>query len=416
VIYDTSGVARSFKPSASEVKTVGELIDLINDAGFGVTARINDAGDGIALVDTLAGSHELRVQDVGSGTAARDLHLLGTAVDSTENNQPAKVIDGSQTVQVEIGAEDTLADVATKINAAGAGVRASIFSVGSGAQPFRLSLASEVAGAAGRLVVDGAGTGVEFSETAAARDALLVFGSNDAGQGVLVSSPQNTFNNVIDGLSLTVKGASDAAVTVSVASTDSDLVSTVKTFVDQYNGLVQKLDEYTFYNEAENKKGPLFGSNEALRVETELASLASGRILGAGSIRSLAEVGISVTEDGALELDEDKLKASFAADPEAVEQFFTDEDNGVSARFHRLIETLAGEGSSLLVERNSVLSQKVETNQKRIDAFTARLDIQRERLLKQFFAMESAIGKLQNNLSAINRIAPLPPLTLRNSN
>jgi flagellar hook-associated protein 2 len=361
------------------------------------------------------GSQSLRVQDVGSGTAARDLHLLGTAVAATENGQPAQVIDGSQTVRIDIDADDTLADVVTKINSAGAGVRASIFSVGAGAQPHRLSLLSEVAGAAGRLVIDGAGTGFEFSETAAARDALLVFGSNDAGQGVLVASSKNTFDNVIDGLILTVQGASADPVTVSVASTDSDLVSSVKSFVEQYNGLMKKLDEYTFYNELENKKGALFGSNEALRVESELASLASGRIFGAGSIRSLAEVGINVSDDGALELDEDKLKARFAADSEALEQFFTDEDHGVSARFHRLIETLAGEGSSLLVDRNTALSRKVEVNQERIDLWTARLDLQRERLLKQFFNMEAAIGKLQSNLSAINRIAPLPPLTLRQS-
>jgi flagellar hook-associated protein 2 len=49
VIYDSSGVARSFKPLASELKSIGELIDEINDAGFGVTARINDTGDGIAI-------------------------------------------------------------------------------------------------------------------------------------------------------------------------------------------------------------------------------------------------------------------------------------------------------------------------------------------------------------------------------
>jgi flagellar hook-associated protein 2 len=414
IIYNSQGVARSFKPVASGVRTIGGLIEMINDAGFGVTARINEAGDGIALVDTVGGSQSLRVAEAGSGTAARDLHLLGTAVTATENGQPAQVLDGSHTVRVQIGAEDTLADLVAKINAAGAGVKASNFSVGAGAKPHRLSLLSDVAGTAGRLVVEGAG--LQFSEAAAARDALVVFGANDAGQGLLITSPQNTFNDLIGGLSLTIKGASAEPVTVNVGSTDSDLVGAIKTFVEQYNGLVKKIDEYTFFNEAESKTGVLFGSHETLRIESDLGRLASGRIFGAGPIQSLAEVGVSIGDNGTLVLDEEKLKARFASDPQAVEQFFADEQNGVSARFHKLLESLAGANSSLLVDRNTALSRKVETNQQRIDAWTLRLDLQRERLLKQFYNMEAAIGKLQTNLTAINRIAPLPPLTARRSN
>jgi flagellar hook-associated protein 2 len=53
----------------------------------------------------------------------------------------------------------------------------------------------------------------------------------------------------------------------------------------------------------------------------------------------------------------------------------------------------------------------VEVNEERIESWNERLEFQRERLLKQFFNMEAAIGKLQANMNAINRIAPLPALT-----
>lgn len=411
LVFNSKGVAKTFKPSTSGVETMGDLIDLINEGGIGVAARINDAGDGIALIDTAGGEGSLRVQEVGSGTTARDLHLLGTATASTENGQPAQVLDGSTTIKVTLDNDDTLDDLVKKINDAHAGVAASVFSSGAGAQPYRLSLLSETQGRAGRLVVDATGAGFDFNEIAAARDALLVYGSSDHGSGVLVSSSENTFTGVIEGLSLTVKGPSTDPVTIDVAGTDSDVVSTVKTFVEQYNALVTKLDELTFFNEVEQTKGVLFGSNETLRIETELGGLMTGRFFGAGSIQTFAEVGLNMRDDGKLELDEEKLKARFAADPKAVEEFFTTKERGVADKIDALIETLAGRDSSLLVDRAIALASKVEVNEGRIAFMDERLERKREQLLKMFYNMELAIGKQQSNLNALAAIQPLPPLT-----
>jgi flagellar hook-associated protein 2 len=413
-LYNSNGAATSFNLAKSEVKTIGELVDLINEAGIGVEARINDAGDGIALVEKLGGTQSLRVKENG-GTTAADLRILRDSVEAEVDGEAAQVIDGSTTLRVELDEDDTLEDLVQKINNAGGGVSASIFSSGSGARPHRLSLISEATGRAGRLVVDGSGAGVGFQEIAEARDALLVYGSAENGAGVLVSSSQNKFDEVVEGLSLTVNGASADPVSVSVATTDSDVVSTLKLFVEQYNVLAKKLDEYTAFNELDNTTGILFGSNETLRIESDLSRLATARFFGAGSIQSLAEVGVNVKDDGTLELDEAKLKAKFAADPQAVEDFFATDKTGVADKFYNLIETIAGAGSSLLVERSKALTRKVDVNSARIEFLNARLERRREFLLTQFYNLELAIGKQQSNLDAIARIQPLPPLVSRSN-
>jgi flagellar hook-associated protein 2 len=264
--------------------------------------------------------------------------------------------------------------------------------------------------------VDASGAGFDLHEAAAARDALLAFGSSQGGQGVLVASSENTFDDLIDGLSLTVKGSSTDPVSIDVGTTDADVVSAAKTFVEQYNALAKKVEEFTFFNAVDETVGVLFGSNEALRLESDLASMVTGRFFGAGSIQSLAEVGINVKDDGTLELNQEKLQTRFAADPAAVEEFFTAETTGFADKFDRLIETLAGEGSSLLVDRSAALTRKVELNQERIEFFDGRLERERTLLLRQFYGMEEAIGKLQLNMNAIAAIQPLPPLTLSNSN
>lgn len=408
LLYNSNGAAKTIKLQEEGVETIGELIDLINGSGLGVEARINDAGDGVALIDTRGGPQKLRVQEVGSGATARDLHFLGSEV--TTNDQGQQVLDGSTTLRIAIDEDDTLEDVVKKINDAHGGVSASIFSSGAGARPHRLSLLSETSGLAGRLVVDIQGAGFEFEEVAAARDALLVFGSSDDNAGVLVASSENTFTGLLEGLTITVNRSSTDPVTVTVESTDSDLIGAVKTFIDQYNALQTKLDETTFYNETDKTTGVLFGSNETLRLESELGSLVTNRYFGVGPIQTLAEVGIHVRDDGTLELDEEKLKARFASDPEAVEEFFTKDELGVVDRFDKLIETLAGRDSSLLVDRAVALARKIEVNEERTAFLTARLEREREALLKKFYNLELAIAKQQDNLTALAQIQALPPL------
>ena len=81
-ITGTTGVlAPSILKKTDDVaKTVGDVIARINaTVGVGVEARINDRGDGIELVDTAGGNGKITVTEVGNGTAAKDLHLLGTS-------------------------------------------------------------------------------------------------------------------------------------------------------------------------------------------------------------------------------------------------------------------------------------------------------------------------------------------------
>jgi flagellar capping protein FliD len=146
-------------------------------------------------------------------------------------------------------------------------------------------------------------------------------------------------------------------------------------------------------------------------VESELASLVTDRFFGAGSIRSLAEVGINVRDDGTLEFNETEFKEKYAADPDAVTAFFTTESLGVADKFNALIETLAGEGSSLLVNRAQALQQKIDVYQERANFLNERLDAERQRLLTHFYNLELAISKQQENITALSQIQALPPLT-----
>jgi flagellar hook-associated protein 2 len=294
-----------------------------------------------------------------------------------------------------------------KINELDAGVTAMTFMDGS-SRPFRLSVVSDRTGKAGRLVFDTSAVGFSMQEAMRAQDALLVFGPpSSAASNVLISSSSNTFRDVLSGVTLEAKQTATNPVTVTVSTDDTDLVANVQTMVDNYNQLREQLDTLTAYDPESDTRSVLTGDLVALRLDSELSYLLSGPFAAAGSIRSLAEVGVDLKKDGTLSFSSSKLRATYSADPAAVREFFTTAEFGVSARFDRLLERLGGEDTSLLAQRLNTLQDKIDRNQERIKFLQERLDAQRERLLLQFYRLELAVGRIQNNLTALDSIKPL---------
>jgi flagellar hook-associated protein 2 len=275
---------------------------------------------------------------------------------------------------------------------------------------------SQIAGQAGEMLLDASGAGIRFQQLVAAQDALLMLGAADAAlPGPLATSRSNEFTELIGGLTVSVHGAANESVQISVTQTEEPILQQLDLFVEQYNKLVDKLDELTFFDEQQNTAGVLFGSVETLRIEFGFSNLLTARFSGSGPIRSLEELGLSVGEDGKLELDGDKFRQRYTEDPAAIETFFAEEQFGVAARFKTLTEQLSGEGNSLLLSRNTALQQSIQQNSGRISALTAALDSERESLLEQFFRLETVIGRLQSDLSAVSQIQRLPPLFSSNN-
>lgn len=412
LITDTNGEVGAVNLAVANAESVGDVIDLVNSLGIGVTARINDTGDGILLLDTAGGSSDLTVADVGNGTAAADLQIDGASVQAGIGGTPTKVIDGATTLKLSLSATDTLEDLVTKINSLDADVSASIFNSGSGGTPLRLSLVSQITGQAGELLVDASQLGIGFQETVKAQDALVLVGSADSeSPGALASSATNDFNTLIDGITVTLAGAATEDVTITVEESSDSVVTQINLFVDQYNKLQDRIDELTFFDATNNTVGVLFGSSEVLRIQFDLANAITDRYFGVGSIQSFGELGLSLNAKGRLDFDEQEFLDEYHEDSSSVEQFFTQAGSGAATKLFDALEQLAGEDNSLLVARAEALQFSIDVNQQRILDLNASLDSQRERLLLEFFRLEETIGRLQNNLTALSQIQPITPLT-----
>jgi flagellar hook-associated protein 2 len=405
-ITDSQGkvLALDLNGEYSGITTIGQFIDAINNESVsqnvGVTASINSSETGILLTDTAGGASNLQVEDV-NGTAAADLRILSTPTTTT-------TVDGINLFSATNESLGALEIVANRINDLDSGVTASTFFDGIG---YRLSLAVNQTGSANEILLDAKDSGFSFAETSSARDALITLGAQATlGSGVLISSQTNDFDDVIAGINLSVVSASDEAVSVTVAKSDADFVALVEDFVESYNAIRNDLNEFTSFDENDLSTGLLIGTNEALRVDTELSRLTTDRYSNVGSFESFEEIGLSIDDQGKLQLNKSELQQAFADNPESLKSFFTDESRGVVAKFSNTIERLAGADNGLLTNRNDSLQATIDINSLRIERLNESLDRQRERLLLQFFQLEQVVAGLQQNLTALGALQTIPPL------
>jgi flagellar hook-associated protein 2 len=375
--------------------TVQDAIDKINAAGVSVTAEINSAGTGIQVTDNAKKSGKLTFTDI-TGTSAADLRLTRTV--TTDSS-------GKQTVNgTGLFADGTpIQLLAKKINEFGGGFNASVVFDGVG---YRLSIASSKSGAANEIVVANAGANMAFTESSRAADAVASFGQG-AGGGVTVTSKDGTFNNVIAGVNINVKQATGEPVRLDVAQNDAPLKGSIQDFITSYNSVRDTLTAVTDFNPDDLTTGILFGRNEAVRVDSELSRLVSGRFTTGSRFTSLESIGISLDDKGKLSLNQAKLDEALSTDRGAVERMFRDDKSGVAAKFKEATDRLAGDENSLLSARSISLTNTIKANDDRILRFDETLTRQRDRMLMEFYKLEEIISMMQANLDTVSGIQPI---------
>lgn len=433
-ITDSTGATSNININDND-RTVADLLRKINSAGVDVTARVNDDGDGIVIVDNAAGAVALQIEDT-SGSVASNLRFEGTADTSGGG---ANELVGSNEILVEFDAGDTLQDIVNTINDAGANVNASIVSSGSGPSPHRLVITSQATGASGRVVIDTFGEDLGFGTLSKGRDAVAFFGSDDPASGFLLTSRDNTLNDVIEGVTINLAGASDDAVNINVTRDIAGMEAGFEAFAESFNNVLDRIDFHTRYDQETEQRGVLLGDATALGVKSTLTRMILSDAPGvSGNYKNLTQIGFSVGEGGQLSFDSAKFRTAYDTDPEGVADLVAafeaadseddipvlDEDgnpipgvttpNDGPTEYTRLgvFEAIAQYAESLtdfvdgrLTRRKNTFDTQIRLQEDRIDNLTQQLDIKQARLAQQFLAMEQAIASLQGQQTALGSIS-----------
>lgn len=337
---------------------------------------------------------------VGSGTLSFSLGTWG------DGATPAFTQGTAAAVSVDIAATDTMADIASKINKAGAGVTATVLKDVSGD---RLMMRSSVTGeAAGfRVTASGDSVGLDalsFDNPAAAAGMAanpIQYGQNAkaAINGVEIESPSNTLAETLPGLTLTLSQVTTAAVEITATTDTSGMRTAVNTFVTAYNAMNQMLNSATKYDATTKTAALLQGDATTTGLQAALRSLV-GSPSGGGALQYLSDVGVSIARDGAGNLAVDTVKLDKALkNPDAVQQFFSaeagadDSATGFATRFAAFTQAAIGADGTLTVKTDALDVQK-KANTKDQERVSDRLSLTETRLRKQYTALDTQMSKL----------------------
>ncbi len=330
---------------------------------------------------------------VGLGSATTITITLGTTSGTPVNGQYASagfVADPAKTpVTLNIdSSNNTLGGIRDAINAANAGVTASIINDGSSA-PYRLALTSNSSGAASsmKLTVSGdasinslvgfdpSAPSQSLNETQTARNAQLTV------DGVSVSSASNSVAGAIQGVTLNLTKETTSAVTVGVQRNNSSLSSALSSLVSAYNSANRAMAGATV------KGAVLQGNSTVLSIQRQVRTILGGVQSVSGGYTTLSQLGISFQKDGSLALDATKLNAAVTADVSSV--------SALAAALGSAVKTFA---DGLLGFSGPIPTATAGINRSITDIGTqrvklqSRLDATQVRYQKQFSALDSLMS------------------------
>ena len=263
---------------------------------------------------------------LGTGTLTISLGTVGyDSVGSSVTGFTQK--SGTTPVSVVIdSSNNTLTGVRDALNAASAGLNASIVNDGSG---YRLVIQSNSTGAENAVSISVADTGdsnstdnaglsqLAFNESAA--HLLQTGAGTDAAikiNGLDVTSTSNTVTDAVEGVSFTLKKITSSPVLISVTKDTAKATAGVNGLITAFNQFNTEINNLTAYN-------PKTASGSVLTGDATLRNLASNvrAALNAavpnsgGQYSTLAELGITTNViDGSLSLNNTKFAAILESD------------------------------------------------------------------------------------------------------
>ncbi|MFT4059402.1 MAG: flagellar filament capping protein FliD [Legionella sp.] len=284
----------------------------ISEPGYFTALVTNEAPPGVyqIQVQALAQSQSLAsdyytnpATSVGNGTITINLGTYSSDLSTFTINPDTSPV----TITID-PSNDSLSSVCDAINAADAGVTASIVQDSLGA---RLSITSnqtgvnhaiQILGSLTQLNYDPTMSNTQLTETIAAQNSLVQL------NGMLINQTSNQLENILNGITLNLTQAnSSQTITLTVEKNQEQLINCVNDFVKKYNDCIMFLNEVTSYNFETKQPGQYQGDSQIKNLKSSLFQLVSNFTftIDSGKQLTLSNIGIKTTKSATLEINQE---------------------------------------------------------------------------------------------------------------
>lgn len=269
--------------------------------------------------------------------------------------------------------------------------------------------------------------------------------------GHTVETASNSYT--VDGTTFTFneQAVEGSSFNVEVARDYSKAKEAIKSFIEDYNALIEKVYGYVDQKPADGdyyfltdddrteleltdkqeelwdtaaKKGILYNDSTLTGVMSKFRNALYGSVESAdGSKFALYNMGISTTSNwqshGKLELDEEKFNAAFDNNVDQIISLFTDKDNGIMNKFESLITQAVGTSGTrgkngTLISKAGVANGSSATNNQIYDqiksltsmiaSLESRYEKQQDRYWSIYSSLETQMGTMNSQTSYIQSL------------
>ncbi|MBD3610219.1 MAG: flagellar filament capping protein FliD [Gammaproteobacteria bacterium] len=407
-----SSLASLKDASGFQERTASSADDTILNASATSTAAL---GTHTVTVNTLASTHKLRTGGfanttdvIGSGTIKIDIGKYDSGGDTFTQTSTTNIT-------ITAGTNDTLEGVRDQINAADAGVTASVINDGTNNY---LVVSSDDTGTENAIRIST--TDDDLNNTDAAGLSQLIFDPTTAGpdnlvqtsaatdatfnlDGIDITSSSNSVSTALTGVTIDLKSV--GTTTFEVSADKESTKSQIEAFVTAYNNVIETINTVSKFNEG-GKSGALLSDSLVANLKNSLQSLVGGSSTNSGSLVTLTQLGYETNvEDGTLKLGtasdlEDALTNSFDDVGALIADYTT--------RLDSLIDPYLGV-TGMLQDRTDGLNTQLEALEEQRERLDYRMEMVKERYTRQFTSLDALIASMNSTMSYLSQqLSTLP--------
>lgn len=351
--------------------------------------------------------------------------------------------------EISVGKDATVSGLLSAVNKSAAGVTMTYSALTNS-----FTIEANEKGGAGKVEIEDS----DFARGLGLTDENGTVGLTQGQNAIFELNGQEIYLNdntyTLDGTTFTFNENMAIGETYNVTlSKDSSAVKdTIKSFVEDYNKLIDDVYEHIGKAPAEDskgnryepltdsekeemdedeiekweksaKQGVLYNDSTVSRIMSQLRSVLYESItLDDGSKFGIYSMGIKTSSDfsehGKLEIDEDALDKAFENNSDAIVKLFTDTENGMMSKFNKVMDNAvrssgAANNRGVLVQKAGKANSSVTTDsyiykqmmrvQDKIKELQNRYDDKEEYWWKIFTNMETAMTDLNSQTSYISQ-------------
>jgi flagellar hook-associated protein 2 len=212
--------------------------------------------------------------------------------------------------------------------------------------------------------------------------------------GVSVSRSTNTLTDVLPGMTINLlkaQGASDSAVSLTVAKDTDAITASLQPMVDGFNDALRYI---------QGNLRTAAGNDSSVRsLQSQMRSLSTKMFGGSGdSLKYLTDIGFKIEKDGTLAIsDKEKLKSAIQTDSTLLEKIFSGAE-GLASSVQSTISGFVGtEGLAGL--RSKTLGTQIAASTEKINKLKARIEKEVEQQVKDYRKLQESFYKMQGQMS-----------------